>query len=233
MHLLLTNDDGIDAPGLAALERAFADQATLTVVAPHEGYSGCGHQVTYRADLQVEQLSERRFKVFGTPADCTRVGLTALAKNVDFVLSGINEGGNMGVDVYMSGTIAAAREAVWLGTPGIAFSQYFRIERQRDWDKAARMAVLAFDSIQSQIQSGGEAAFWSVNFPDVDTPVEELKLVDTFVEPNHMPIAFEHVEGSTYALRTDYRNRKRTAGSDVETCMGRGDISISRVVSKP
>jgi len=232
MHVLLTNDDGIDAPGLAALERAFADKARITIAAPHEGYSGCGHQVTYRSDLQVEQVAERRFKVFGTPADCARVGLTALVQDVDVVLSGINEGGNMGVDVYMSGTVAAVREAVWLGTPGIAFSQYFRVERERDWEKASQMALRAFDLIQRQ-KTNDERAYWNVNLPDVDTPVEELELVDTFVEPNHMPIAYEHVEGSTYVLRTDYRNRKRTTGSDVEVCMGSGLISISRVLSTP
>lgn len=233
MHVLLTNDDGIDAPGLAALERAFADIAQVTIVAPHEGFSGCGHQVTNRPQLKVEQIGDGRFKVFGTPADCARVGLTALASDVDLVLSGINEGGNMGVDVYMSGTVAAVREAVWLGTPGIAFSQYFRAERERDWDKASKMAQRAFDMIQSQAESDTERAYWNVNLPDVDTALSELALVDTFVEPNHMPITYEHLEGSTYTLRSDYRNRGRTSGSDVEVCMGRGAISVSKVACQP
>ena len=234
MHVLLTNDDGIDAPGLAALEAAFQGQATVTVAAPHRCYSGCGHQVNYREPLRVQQEGDRRFRVHGSPADCVRVGLTALTggrnidgqSNVDLVLSGINEGGNMGVDIYMSGTVAAVREAVWLGTPGVAFSQYFLAERQRDWDKAAAMALQAFQHIQSRTNEGG---FWNVNLPDVDTAIEKLRVTDTFVEPNHMPIAYEPSTEEVFELRSDYRNRKREAGSDVEVCMGRGEISISHV----
>ena len=230
MHFLLTNDDGIDAPGLAALQAAIANLGQVTVVAPSRGYSGCGHQVTYRETLQVDELSDRRYQVHGTPADCVRVGLTAIARDTDVVLSGINEGGNMGVDVYMSGTVAAVREAVWLGTPGIAFSQYFRAERQRDWAKATAMAIQTFELLKGRLD---RESYWNANFPDVDTPLEELQVTETFVEPNHMPIAFERKDATTFALVSDYRNRARSAGSDVEQTMGKGAISISRVVARP
>lgn len=230
MHFLLTNDDGIEAPGLAALHAAFAKLGEVTIIAPNRGYSGCGHQVTYRETLQVEELGDRHFRVHGSPADCVRVGLTALARDVDIVLSGINEGGNMGVDVYMSGTVAAVREAVWLGTPGLAFSQYFRAERQRDWEKATQMALQTFESLRNRIDSD---SFWNANFPDVDTPAEELKIEETFVEPSHMPVGFERKDTTTFALLSDYRNRARSAGSDVEQTMGKGAISVSRVSARP
>lgn len=230
MHFLLTNDDGIDAPGLAALQAAFANLGKVTIAAPNRGYSGCGHQVTDRENLQVDELGDRRYCVHGTPADCVRVGLTALAGDVDLVLSGINEGGNMGVDVYMSGTVAAVRESVWLGTPGIAFSQYFRAERKRDWVKATQMALRAFESIKTRLD---KESFWNANFPDVDTPIDELEIAETFVEPNHMPISFERNDANRFALVTDYRNRARSTGSDVEQTMGNGVVSISRVSARP
>ena len=230
MHFLLTNDDGIEAPGLAALAAAFSNLGEVTIVAPNRGYSGCGHQVTYRETLQVDELGERRFQVHGSPADCVRVGLTAVARDADVVLSGINEGGNMGVDVYMSGTVAAVREAVWLGTPGIAFSQYFRAERQRDWAKATQMAQQAFEVVKDRLDT---ESYWNANFPDVDTPVEQLKIAETFVEPNHMPIGFERQDATTFALVSDYRNRARSAGSDVDQTMGNGAISLSRVAARP
>lgn len=229
MNLLLTNDDGIDAPGIAALEAALDGFGTLTVAAPNEGYSGCGHQVT-RGPIRFEDVGERRFKVFGTPADCVRVGLTKLAPNTDVVLSGVNEGGNLGVDLYMSGTVAAVREAAWLGTPGIAFSQYVRADRTRDWEKTAAMTRRIFEELLGQLKE--TTHFWNVNFPDVDPPVTELKSISTFAEPNHMQVGFEEVEQNSFALRSDYRNRARIEGSDVEVCFG-GAISVSKIRATP
>lgn len=230
MHILITNDDGIDAPGLAAIEAAVRQFGTLTVVAPHREYSGCGHQVTNDEPFRIERTAERRYKVFGTPADCTRIGLTKLAPAVDLVLSGINEGGNLGVDVVMSGTVAAAREAVWLGTPSIAFSQYVRRGRERDWRKTTAMARRVFTALKTR--STPPTGFWNVNMPDVDTHVDELLLVDTFVEPAHLPVGFDETDKDSFSFRSDYRNRPRAAGSDVDVCFG-GAISISHVAANP
>ena len=242
MHLLLTNDDGIDAPGLAALESAVAGfdfVQRVTVVAPDRGYSGCGHQVTNYSPLQVEETSPRHFKVFGTPADCTRLGLLQLASDVDVVLSGVNAGGNLGVDIYMSGTVAAIREAAWLGKPGIAISQYIRRDRERDWQKSAAMAARVFERLHPTVAAaasesvGGVCdAFWNVNLPDVDTPAEETELVDAFPEPKHLGVDFVEQGDGSYRVESDYRNRPRTVGSDVSHCFG-GDISISRVPANP
>ena len=120
MRFLLTNDDGIDAPGLQALYDAASQLGEVTVAAPTLVHSGCGHRVTTDAPFAVEEMGTGRFAVAGTPADCVRVALHDLAPRVDWVLSGVNAGGNLGADVYHSGTVAAVREAVLHGVPGVA-----------------------------------------------------------------------------------------------------------------
>ncbi|HBY58400.1 MAG TPA: 5'/3'-nucleotidase SurE, partial [Solibacterales bacterium] len=135
MRILLTNDDGIDAPGLAALERACAGLGEVFVVAPAEQQSNMGHRVS--AAIEVAETGPGRWSVAGTPADCSRIALTTLTGPVDWVLSGINRGGNLGADIYMSGTVAAAREATLLGYRAAAFSQYVRRGAPLDWDVAA------------------------------------------------------------------------------------------------
>ena len=105
MRVLLTNDDGIDAPGILALEKAIAPQATSVVtVAPQSQMSECGHRFTVYQPITVEQRTENAYAVAGTPADCTRLGLTQFSPEVDWVLSGVNAGGNLGVDIYTSGS---------------------------------------------------------------------------------------------------------------------------------
>src|SRR5262249_26291514 len=126
MRFLLTNDDGVDAPGLKVLFVAAEPLGDAVVVAPAEHHSGCSHQVTTRQPLRVAEHAARRFAVDGTPADCVRVALHALAPAAEWVLSGINAGGNLGADVYVSGTVAAAREAVLHGRPAVAVSQYLK-----------------------------------------------------------------------------------------------------------
>ena len=203
MHILLTNDDGITAPGLAALEAAVASWATVTVVAPHQQYSGCGHRVTNHESLRVEQLGDRRYKVYGTPADCTRLGLAELAVDARWVVSGINDGGNLGVDVVMSGTVAAVREAVWMGKPGIAISQYARRDRPRNWSRSQQMAERVLQHLWER--SLGQREFWNVNLPDGDDDVEKLELRDTFLEPQHLPIRYQRDPTGEYRYRGDYR----------------------------
>src|SRR5262249_57858395 len=122
MKLLLTNDDGVFAPGLEALAEAAAELGEVLVVAPASHLSGCGHRVTTHGPIRVEQVAPGRVAVDGTPGDCVRVALHDLMPDADWVLSGINHGGNLGADVHHSGTVAAAREAVLHGRPAIALS---------------------------------------------------------------------------------------------------------------
>ena len=124
MRFLLTNDDGIDAPGLAALERVVPNGGRPLIVAPSREQSGMSHAVTTHAPLILEAAGERRWAVDGAPADCVRVALHRFGGEVDCVLAGINSGGNLGSDVFYSGTVAAAREAALRGLPAVAVSHY-------------------------------------------------------------------------------------------------------------
>src|SRR5437764_14701467 len=129
MKLLLTNDDGIDAPGLAALLAAARPLGEPVLVAPLAAHSGCSHRVTTDGPIRVEHRPAG-FAVEGTPADCVRVALHDIVRDAAWVLSGINAGGNLGADVYISGTVAAVREAVLHGYPGVAVSQYRKRGRE-------------------------------------------------------------------------------------------------------
>src|SRR5262245_7516831 len=137
LRFLLTNDDGIDAPGLAALAAAARHLGETVTVAPAGPCSSCGHQVTTTRSVRLNDHGEGRYSVEGWPADCVRVALHGAAERVDWVLSGINAGGNLGADVYVSGTVAAVREAALLGLPGVALSHYKRRESEFDWLRAA------------------------------------------------------------------------------------------------
>lgn len=123
MRLLLSNDDGILARGLAALERAAEPLGEVYVVAPDREQSATSHSLTMHHPLRPVQISERRWQVDGTPTDCVMLAMEALLpERPDFVLSGVNHGPNMGEDVLYSGTVAAAMEGLALGVPAIAFS---------------------------------------------------------------------------------------------------------------
>ena len=125
-RILVTNDDGINAPGLKVLERIAAKLSRdVWVVAPELEQSGAGHSLTLRRPLEVRRISDRRFAVDGTPTDCVLIAVNHLidGRRPDLVLSGVNRGSNMGEDVTYSGTIAAAMEATLLGMRAIAISQ--------------------------------------------------------------------------------------------------------------
>ncbi|HBU99511.1 5'/3'-nucleotidase SurE [Thalassospira lucentensis] len=127
-RILISNDDGIDAPGIKLLERLareFSDD--VWVIAPSTEQSGAGHSLTLRRPLRIHKRDERHYAVDGTPTDCILLGLQQVMRDTppDIILSGINRGGNLGEDVTYSGTVAAAMEATLLNVPAIAFSQYF------------------------------------------------------------------------------------------------------------
>lgn len=125
-RILVTNDDGINAPGLKVLERiAKSLSRDVWIVAPEMEQSAAAHSLTLRRPLQVRRLSSRRFAVDGTPTDCVLLAVNHIIKRrrPDLVLSGVNRGGNLGEDVTYSGTIAAAMEATLLDIPSIAMSQ--------------------------------------------------------------------------------------------------------------
>ena len=123
MKILVSNDDGIMAPGLAVLAEACRTVGQVTVVAPDREQSGTSHSLTLHRPLRPQRRHDGAFQVDGTPTDCVLLAVGALMEErPDFVFSGVNHGPNMGEDVLYSGTVSAAMEAVTLGIPGIAFS---------------------------------------------------------------------------------------------------------------
>jgi 5'-nucleotidase len=121
--ILVTNDDGVHAPGLAALAEALDDLGEVWVVAPEREQSACGHALTLHRPVRVQQVAERRFAVNGTPSDCVNLGVLGfLPERPALVASGINHGSNLGDDVTYSGTVSAAMEGTLLRVPSIAIS---------------------------------------------------------------------------------------------------------------
>jgi 5'-nucleotidase len=123
MKMLVTNDDGIAAPGIKALAEALKELGDVTVVAPDRERSAVGHSLTLHSPLRVFELRDGWYAVDGTPTDCVNMGIHSLLPyKPDLVVSGINHGGNMGDDITYSGTVAAAMEANLMGIPALAVS---------------------------------------------------------------------------------------------------------------
>ncbi len=143
MHILLTNDDGIFAPGLAALYKKLVRLGDVSVVAPAESKSGASHSITLEPLMcdKVDLTGKfEGYSVSGSPADCVKLGVKELTtKPVDLVVSGMNYGANVGINVYYSGTVAAAMEAAFFSIPSVAVSVAF--EEDTDFDAAAEYGL--------------------------------------------------------------------------------------------
>ena len=227
--LLLTNDDGIHADGLRALEKAARLwQSDVITVAPLKPHSGCGHRVTVDRPLVLQQVEENRYHVNGTPADCVRVAFATLKLDQPgWVLSGINAGGNLGVDIHHSGTVAAAREAALHGWPAIALSQYHRRGKPIDWNIASSWAGAVF-SVIDDLALLGPGQFFNVNFPHLDNPQADHPppIVSCDIDPSPLPLQFiAHDDGWMYQGK--YQDRPRQPGKDIDVCFG-GQIALSR-----
>lgn len=168
MNLLLTNDDGIFAPGLQALHQRLASRHDVAVVAPDQERSAVGHGITLHHPLRASQVALNAhfqgYAVNGTPADCVKLGMVELlAIRPDLVLSGINPGANVGVNVNYSGTVAAAKEAALLGLPAIAVSVQGR--NVVNYEAAAAFAESLAETVIRQGLPQG--TFLNVNIPNV------------------------------------------------------------------
>jgi 5'-nucleotidase len=227
MRLLLTNDDGIEAPGLAVLAELAAAYGEVMVVAPDKEHSGCGHQVTTRSPIAVEAQGEKRWKVHGTPGDCVRLALHGLCPAVDWVLSGINPGGNLGTDVYHSGTVAAAREAALHGVPGLAISQLRRRDLALDWERTRSALADVFAALLQAPPP--PTCYWNLNLPH-PAPGEAVgALVRCPLDPSPLPLSFTRNDlTGSYRYAGDYHRRQRRSGSDVERCMA-GFITLTEL----
>lgn len=168
MKILITNDDGFDAPGIAVMRQiAAALSDDVWVIAPEGNQSGAGHRFTFGRELKLEPRGHQAFAVHGgSPADCVVAGCThVLGGRPDLVLSGVNNGQNLGDIVNCSGTAAGAREGSMQGAIGIAMSQGVNYERQLpvDWANATRYGAAVVEGIL-RTAAGGDT-WYNVNFP--------------------------------------------------------------------
>lgn len=226
MNILVTNDDGIYSEGIAALEEVASEFGAVTVVAPRHHHSGCSHQMTFEGHLGANDLGGGRHWVDGFPADCVRIAFAQLCRNVDLVVSGINHGSNLGLDNYLSGTVAAAREASFFGVPSIAFSQFHKGLGEEVWTRAKVMARRAMAHlIDGRLKSG---SYWNVNFPIVrDRDPKTIELAEAPMDRSPLPNNYlPNDDGFTYT--GDYHAREYGKGTDVAVCHD-GKISMTLV----
>ena len=226
MKFLVTNDDGIDAAGLEALLDAARTLGEPIIVAPAGPQSGVSHAVTWHNGVRIEPRGENRFAIHGTPADCTRLGLLHAVPDAKWVLSGINHGANLGADVYYSGTVAAVREAVLHGWPGIAFSHYRKAGVEYDWARATRwITPILRDLLAKPVDSG---FFYNVNLPMLPPGPANPEVVWCELDPKPLPLNYRHEEETGLYFAGDYNLRGRTPGADVDVCF-RGNIAVTAV----
>jgi 5'-nucleotidase len=165
VKILVTNDDGINAPGIDALARALSEVAQIAVVAPDRERSAVSHALTLHHPLRARQIAPGRFSVDGTPTDCVNLGIHSLLDfHPNLVISGINRGANLGDDVTYSGTVAAALEATLMGIPAIAIS-LASLDEDADYSAAARFAA----TIAGLVFRNGlpKDTFLNVNVPNL------------------------------------------------------------------
>jgi 5'-nucleotidase len=184
MRILITNDDGINAPGLKILHEIATQLAGPTgevwTVAPAFEQSGVGHCISYTHPMMVAQMSDRSFAAEGSPADCVLAGLHDVMKDTppDLVLSGVNRGNNSAENTLYSGTIGGAMEAALQGLPAIALSQYYgpgNLGLKNPFEASAEHGAEVVRRIlaHSPEETGGYRLFYNVNFPPV--PAEGVK----------------------------------------------------------
>lgn len=172
MQILITNDDGIDSPGILALVDELAAEHELVIVAPSGNRSGVSHAITSDEAITMERRHDWRVLAYacsGTPADCVFLGATELAARPELVISGINHGPNLADDVNYSGTVAGAVEASLLGIPALAVSLASNHEEpfaRRHWESAAaivrRCLAMAYDDLRNA------SSYWNLNVPNLE-----------------------------------------------------------------
>ena len=202
MLILLTNDDGITAPGILAMYHALVELGDVHVVAPETVQSATGHGITLSTPLLTSRVTMAEgvvgTAVDGRPADCVKLAVThLLPRKPDLVVSGINSGANVGVSVIYSGTVAAAVEAAFLGLPAVATSLLLKRDVPADYAAAARGTVAAIKDLLARGLAAGDVA--SVNLPALH-PHERTRGLKYCRQCTH------HA-GDTYERREDPRGR--------------------------
>lgn len=230
MTILITNDDGLGAPGLVALEESFRDHE-IWVVAPDREMSGQSHSITLNEGLKVHRLSERQFAVRGTPADCVNLALQAFMKSPpDLVISGINKGPNLGTDILYSGTCAAAREAAFRGIPAIAVSY---ASFTGPW-LFRRTAAFMAANIMTLRDMWDDDRFINVNWPEKPRALQEVMITRPGIRRyKDEMVRFQSPKGGEYwFLRPAAVEASDDVGTDTRTVRD-GCVSVSPITLEP
>ena len=234
MKLLLTNDDGWDADGLGVLREVASGFGEVWVVAPALPMSGISHQITFERPMKLEERAAQIFSLTGTPADCVRIATTQLNVEFDWVLSGINNGANLGSDIYVSGTFAATREAALRGHRSVALSQHRRkFKAVFDWRRTGEMATEVLHAILDGSSEFAQGSAININFPDryhaSETQTQNpgsVEIVACPLDPNPLPAEFAANENGELVYCSQYNQRPRTDGCDIDVCFG-GNITMT------
>lgn len=224
-NFLVTNDDGIDAQGIRILAEVLSEMGRVIVLAPDKPCSGISHQLTLWEPIRVDEEKEGWYRVHGTPADCARTGIRQFLPEADFVFAGVNLGANLGYDTYLSGTVAAAREAAFQGKPAMAVSQYIGPQGKPYGEKAREILRKILPELMAIPLATGE--FYNINLPQADPLSKEIP-----------PWRFCHMEKTAYdfsvkkgenlyGYQADIHKRPRPAGSDVDICFS-GQVSVTK-----
>lgn len=188
MKILIANDDGVFAPGIAALVKAFSSAGhEVTVAAPDTQRSAASHSLSLGKPLTVKEVfvegAKKAYAIGGTPADCVKLALCCLAPEAQVVVSGVNKGYNAGTDVLYSGTVAAAMEGAICGRPAIAIS--IEHSREDNYDRAAQLAVRGFGMIMKHPLP--KLTVLNLNFPAIDeakglvaVPMRPIRYLETY-----------------------------------------------------
>ncbi|MBJ6726792.1 5'/3'-nucleotidase SurE [Geomesophilobacter sediminis] len=227
MKVLLTNDDGVHAAGLAALVTAFSAAADVVVVAPDRERSAIAHALTLHHPLRAARISDNVYSVDGTPTDCVNLGIHSLLTfKPDLVVSGINRGSNLGDDVTYSGTVAAAMEATLMGIPAIAVSLVTRSEG----DNYAAAATFTLRLAQTVHEKGlPQDTFLNVNVPDLPEAQLLPPLVTTQGRRSYEGTIVDKVDPrgrNYYWIGTADLSFQDIPGSDYHA-ISRGHISVT------
>lgn len=230
MLILLTNDDGIYAKGLSSLYEEISREAECLIVAPETEQSAVGHAITIFRPLMVRRATKNNnflgYAVCGTPADCVKIGIKELAeKPVDIVVSGINRGGNAGINVLYSGTVSAATEAAIMGVPSLAIS--LDTHKEADFTYAAKFARKMVRLIVSNPVLRGSAI--NVNIPCL--PAEQIKGVCVVRQGKSNIIeSFEKRvdprENAYYWISGEYSSKAQNKDTDVAS-LADGYITVT------
>lgn len=200
VHILLTNDDGFDAPGLVVLRRALAELGEISLVAPEVEQSGMAHSITYLRPLFVHEVTHdgrHGWVVNGTPADCVKLAVTQLCQpRPDLVVSGINHGLNAGINVLYSGTVAAAVEGAFFGIPSMAISLEY--DDDPSWNAASQIARQLIRELVEAKPAGNRCPLFNINIP---TSATEMPTEARVVPMGHQPY------GEEFVRRLDPRGR--------------------------